>query len=341
MAELFSNITEFKRFVGGAVDNDEGMLTNIEIDIKAAATQYVIPYLGVALYLDLVTAYPTIPLGDPLENLLPFVQAALGPLALYEASKTKDVRFSQAGITKASENAAYKYQIAEYRNAMLERGYERIELLLRFLDANEAQYPAWGGKSRHRKSLLNFADDFREAAPYHITRYTFEGLRPIILDVEKIVIKSHFPKQFYTYIKSLTTPTSAEVELLAHIRVAIAHFAVEEAIRRKRVSIKGNSIVQFASLESQSYERVMEANNEAIERTATYANVAADRNYNELIRFIKENPSDFPLYFSTAVGGINTDADACGYVPPPLTAEAEQIILDNQKMRYASKVVDL
>lgn len=338
MALLFNNITTFRQFIGGAVDNDEAMLSNIASDIEAAINEHIRPWVGDVLTDALIAAYPGA--SSPLSILTAKVQAVAAPLSLYHAAKTKNVRFSTSGLTRP-ENVPFRYQETDFKEEMQVRGYESLELMLKYLDTNAASFATWDKKDKHRSLFLRYASDFRDASSYRISRWTFENIRAIIDDVEFFAIEKLLPVQFFNRLKTGSTLTVKEKEAIRLILKIVASFSIEEAVRRNRVQVNGGNIFNVEQIGDQASSTKRTAEPLSIERTATFQNLAADRNVKRLKNYLESNKADFPLCFHEDAGGTNEDTDAWGYVPPEPTIEETQAAYDAILLLQKRRVVSL
>lgn len=337
MAQLFSNIEEF-RANGGAVDNDEAMLESIEADIEAAMNEHLRPWLGDDLTDELIDTYPDA--DAPLSVLTGKVQTALAPLSLFHAAKTKNIRFNTAGLVRP-ENVPFRYQENDYKEEMLVRGYESIELLLKYLDKNTAEFSNWDKKDKHRSLFLRYASDFRDASSYRISRWTFENLRAIVDDVEFFAIEKILPKQFLNRLKAGVELNGMEKEVVRLIYKVVANFTIEEAVRRNRVQINGGNVFSVSETSDQASQTRRAADPLSIERAATYQNLAADRNVSRLRSFIEANKVNLGLCYHVSVNGINGDTDAWGYTPPPKTDKEIQEAYAAVELMKERRVVSL
>lgn len=338
-AIFFHSIEEFKSF-DTTPENDEAFLESIESDVKFAFQTHIAPWVGSQLSNYMIYTYPDFEKDTEIE-LLERIQAALAPLALYHASKTKNVKFSVNGIER-SEKTAYRYQENEMREELLLRGYENIELMIKYLD--EKDFENWGAKEKHRSLYLAFAADFRDAAPYNISRYTYEALRSIIEDVEYTIIQKILPSRFFEYLRDRIAPmltesgetwttesgetwtvsielSEKEKKVKTLLYRVIANLTVAEAMQRQRVQIEGNSIVIRTYSADQIAPTRTIAPSAAIDRTYTFANLASDKNVERLKTFISKNKSHFPSCYHTSAGGTNPDDDAWGRIDENATTE--------------------
>lgn len=319
MAILFQNITDFKKYVSGAVDNDESFLVAISSDINNAALQHVIPWLGSTLMHDVVIVFPNATGKEA--DLTKKIQAALAPLALYHASKTKNVKFGSEGMSK-SENAAFRYQEADFREEMLVSGYENLEDMIRYLEDNANDFPNWSEKERHLSHFVRYASDFRMASTHRVNRYTFEFLIPIVDEVEYNLVERNIPQIAFDRLKTATNLTKKEREAVILLRKAIASCTVEEALRRQLVTLDKGRLIHNEAFGDQAGNRQTIPSLSYTEKAHSWEKVAANRLWQRFRDFIYANPSIFMYFFHETAYGTDTTTKGWGYVKP-VTAKTE------------------
>lgn len=317
MAELFTSLTDFKSQVGGAISTTLE-LTSIEPVIYDAARRHLIPYLGVDFYEDLVSAHAGSTLNAAQTALLPKVRKPLALLTMHEYAKVGAIEFSEGGIHRnesESKKSAFRYQEKEYSRYMVEKGYEALELLLKFLTDNTATYTDWADSEEatmHLSPLLNYAADFRRLLNVQIDRWTFECIRPLIAEVETAAVQAILPAAFYTGFKERHvdgTLTVAEKELRTRIRKAVGHFALAEATLQQWVQHSHGRVMVMEEFGEQSQiNRTMPAGNAGFHLDKQQ--LWGDRNTAYWKQYVCDNPTDFETVFDEASGGTNTASDA-------------------------------
>lgn len=318
MAELFTTLADVKGQVGGAISTSLE-LTSIAPVIYDAARRHLVPYLSQSQYDALVAAHATNTMSVAQTALLPFVRKPLALLAMHEYAKVGGIEFSEGGIHRnesESKKAAFRYQEKAYLEYTLEKGYDALELMLKFLSDNAGTYSTWAATDEataHRTPLLNYASDFRRALHVQCDRYTFECLRPIIAGVEAFGVQALLPVAFWEHFVDAHvagTLSDAEKELRKRIRTAIAHRALDEALMQHWVHSKQGRIMVVEEFGEQSqYNRTNPTQN-----NAGVAHIAqqlwADRHTMYWQQYIRDNAEEFDLVFDVASGGTNTDTDA-------------------------------
>ncbi len=317
MAELFTSLTDFKTQVGGAISTTLE-LTSIDPVIYDTARRHLTPYLGLDFYEDLVAAHAGSTMSAAQTALLQKVRKPLALLTMYEYAKIGGIEFSEGGIHRNesdTKKASFRYQEKEYSRYMIEKGYEAMELLLKFLSDNTSTYTDWAASDEatmHLHPLLNYAADFRRLLNVQIDRWTFECLRPLIAEVETAAVHALLPAAFYTGFKDrhvAGTLTVAEKELRTRIRKSVGHFAMAEAVLQQWVHVLHGRVQVIEEFgEQSSVNRTMPANNAGF--SVSVQQIWADRNTDFWKKYIFDNPGDFETVFDEASGGTNTDADA-------------------------------
>lgn len=312
MAEMFSNFAQFKQYVGGAI-NQTVELDSLAPVIYDAARQHLVPWLGDAFYAEIV--------NEEHAELTPLVQRALALLTMYEYSKVGAIEFGEAGMFRIETDerkSAYKYQENNYREYMLEKGYEALEYLLKFLDTNKSSYTDWVQSDEglmHLGPLLNYAADFRRLANVQVDRYTFETLRPIISDVEVFAVEKLLPVQFWDDFKArhidgtLGQADAEENTLRKLMRTAIAQRALQEAVRLQWITIKNGRV--FVQSDNDSAINTRQPPPESVSGIMLASReVWADRYTARWTDYIVANADIFTLAFDNDSGGMNNDDDA-------------------------------
>jgi len=303
MAELFNTIQDIKDFVGGGA-NVSVSIESLEPVIYSTARKHITDWISQAQYDDLVTAFAGTPDADQ-QNLLPYVQRALSLLALYEYSFIGAIQFSESGMHRHVTDhmqSAYKYQETNYREWMLEMGYESKEILIKFLDANSAIYTIYAESAAFKKNrslFINYASDFRNVYSLYLSRYTFETLWPLMEDIECFAILPVLGQTLFDEIKTAIeddTLTEDQEKLVLHIQRVVANFTIEEAIKRHLVKIQGRRVVQIEQTDDDARHQVLIGKDSAISIKLRHQEEWANRHLHKLQCFLEDNAETFPNY---------------------------------------------
>lgn len=318
MAELFTDINELKTHIGGAVNMTVEM-DSLAPTIADAAQRHLVPHLSQGVYQALVVAHAS---GAPSPSnlvLIKYVQRALAKLSIYEYSKIGGVMLGEGGIHRTeseTRRAAYRYQETDYRQYMLESGYDSLYAMLGFLSSEAATYTDWANSTEglgYRSRILNSPTVFRNLGTATVDGYTYECLRPIIDAVEATTITPMLPKSWWSgfitrYLAG--TLTMSERQLLRLFQKSIAPRTVSEAMSQHQVRQEGGRIVVLEQFGEQRQTNASLPTLSTSGIPATRAALWADRHTNEWVSFIRTNDTAFSGIFSTASGGTNADSDA-------------------------------
>ncbi len=223
---------------------------------------------------------------------------------------------------------------------MLEKGYDALELLLKYLDDNQDDYASWADSDEadaHLAPLLNYASDFRRLAHVGCDRYTFETMLPIIVQVQELGVEKLLPKAFWTefhagyLIDDLSAP---EGTILDMMRMAISHRSIEEATRMSMVQVRAGRVyvIEEFGEQNQLNKTIPTGGLTGIHMIANQ--VWGDRHTTRWKQYIFDNPDDFPLVFDEDSGGDNTDDDAWH-----INTDDEQDIADNEAIDRKKKPI--
>lgn len=336
MAYFFSTISELKDQVGGGA-NVSLEITSLDPSIADALDLHIRPVLGNTFTNTLLAAWiasvSVTPVALSAANLalLPYLRRALAKLAMYEYAHIGGIQVSESGFIRVeTENSksAFKYQENQYKKAMLTAGYEAIEQLLIFLNANRTDYTTWRDSpegERSRSSFLNYAADFRLVQGKGISRYTFDILRPIMEDIETFAILPLIGDEQFAALKTAIAGTSAisatDKQLIAAIQRAVAAFALKEATQKLLVQTDGNNIVQTEGLEPQSYNKTSPPSTQVISLSLYQQDVWANRLISKILRILDAaEPDVYPLYVAFKAA----EAEALAAAEEAETTDAER-----------------
>lgn len=314
---FLDDITEFKQYVGGAV-NASMEMASLAPSVKDAFYTHVERWVGDAFWKRMIEGVAADNLTVNEALFLPYLRETVAYLSLYHYSSTGAVQFTESGLQREEgENlkTAYKYQVNEYRQYYLIQGYEALERMVLFLVENALQYPLWQDTEAEQEATALFINDtrtFRRRYNFNISRYTFEHLRGLMKDLDVFVAEACYGSALVADLKEKMrdgTLTPIELELVQWTQRAIAEFAIIEAMRRNLVQIQGSRVVIIEALEPQSYQREGLPNNNQFSITIQHHKEWAERLWHRAKRHLTDNQDDFPIY--TAYLEALVVAEAC------------------------------
>lgn len=301
---LFDDFSDFKDYAGGTV-NQSVALESLAPAMEEALATHILPWLSQEMYDELESAIAAPSAAQT--ALLQRVKKAFALLSMYEYTATASIQVSDAGMMRVETEdmkSAYKYQESSYRDWMLHTGYNRLEDMLRFLNANLGDYATWAStlEAAHSRELfLNYTFEFRRVHSKSMSRYTFEVLRPIIEDIEIFAIKANLGEAFYSELKAAVAQQSINADqaiVIGIIQKAVAHLAVNEGVKQGIVQIKGDMVTKNATAEQQGYHVKSAPVADDVDLKTHYEYTTGNRHMSELLAFLSDNQDDFPIYKS-------------------------------------------
>lgn len=304
---IFQTIDEFKQS-GGFVNR--GMtLETLDSSINNAWQRHLLPWIGRALWQEMLdyVEVGSISDSDPEGRLLIYLRRPLAMLACYEYSFIGGIQYAENGafrVENEDHKTPFKYQEANYRESMLNNGYESLEELQLFLNDNRADYPSYTADDayvRSRSLVINYASELRDHYSTYLSRYTFETLRPLIEDVETFALIPTIGQAQYDAIKAgiladdLTVDESA---LLPHLQRITANFAVQEGVMRHYLQIDGANVVHIVQRSIDARQQKVTPSNvtAAVSLQVMQSKDFANRYIGFLIDWLDERLDNYPLY---------------------------------------------
>ena len=307
------------------VDIDQDLtLKSIKPDIDDKEEKELLPILGPTLYAHLHNEYnaTTPDLTDLETELLRLSQKVIVNFAFADAIDSLQLGINDSGITSiesSQEKRPYKYQIENFRSNCLKRAYSGVESLLQFLLDNTAVFTEWQDSEYSNSSnqyFINSAIEFQKFEDIKKNLSTFEALKTLMKDVEKISISTTLGEVFMsslkTKLKGGTLSTQETFLLEEYIRPAIAKLTIADACDSLAVEIKGNGIV-INQLKQDGTEQLA-ADDARIQRKRTFAQRTGEYYLNKMREYVNETATEsvFELYFTSSL-----------YIAP--TAETEPL----------------
>ncbi|MEO0341464.1 MAG: DUF6712 family protein [Bacteroidota bacterium] len=296
---IFSNIEDFKVYVGGAV-NKSVELDSLQPAYHEVLQKNIIPLLGQTLWNTVSDTWNNNPTSET-TALLPFIKRPLSQLTMFEYAKIGNIQFSESGMMRVETDqmkSAYKYQEKQYQDWMRTAGYNSLEELQLFLMENKANYADWPASESFRL-MINTARTFRSYFGKQVNRYIFEILRPIIEEVEIFVIEPSIGTAQYDILKTAIAEANADDDqliLLHKLYRALAHFTIEEAMHRQFVKFDGDQVVKMEGLEPQTYTKTSNASGKEVEFARRYHQFRAAQHLKRALTFLQDNLDTYPEY---------------------------------------------
>lgn len=300
---LIKTIPEVIQFVRVNFANSESSLPNME----RAERKYLVPVLGQAFYDEVVTKYNGQDASEPFKKVLPYIQAALAPLAYYLELPLINTQITDIGLQKTGTGQmqpVFKHDFYKVLQALLDQGMDALEELLAFLEENKTDYPAWASSDAYkdfRRFLIRTGQDYSSIYPLLHPRRCYLMLRPIMDIVQEKYVAASIGAAFFAELLAKDAPSDMEVAVITVLKKAIAYLTIHHATGSLAVRItEAGFTVQAADSELADPNRVAaDAQNmrwaaEAAEKTGFTFLVAARK-------FLNDNAtaSVFATYFNS------------------------------------------
>jgi len=277
--------------------------------------------LGTAQYLALDTAIKTVSTTQEQDALLDQIFPSLSRLSVAVWSRSGSLSIGGTGIRRtedSNQKTAYKYQEDGLVKALILEGFDLLDDLLEFLEANEDDYLPWKADAvaytKFKKFFINTTDEFEKEYGIGGSRITFRAFYPILKHVDYMNMRPVIGSDLYDEIKSeieLRTISPENQTLLDEfIRPAIAHMVIAEAMDILPVQISENGVRVVEVLQSFPSD-VMEKNAPEAVRSPKInaANTKAQQYLTDLVNELKDNASatKYATYFNQ-FGTVETEA---------------------------------
>jgi len=237
---LFSTTAEFQKYINVVGTLNIESLKPYEQDSRE---KYLRPYLGATLLAELVAFQTdgTVPVWDDMDeddveealtNLLPYVLGPLAAFMVFEAAPALDLKITESGfavISNQNLTPASAERVKNFRAAMEQTGFGRIETLLRFLEQHQYNYPGWAASDAYSQSTRNFintAEMFDSIVNIEQSRLRFMRMRPTMDNVEILQVEPVISKALADVIRDQVRSSELTADneaLLIPLRRAVAY----------------------------------------------------------------------------------------------------------------------
>lgn len=247
---LLKNSADFNQYSDALAGINFNSITP---SIKQAELRYIVPIIGNALFDDLNTKHNGAGATGKDAVLLTKLNTALSSLVLYLYAPITEVQLSDKGLRRGHSEAmpgAFKYQVQEYRTAILDRGFEALEDAIRYLEANASDFTLWTASPEftlYRSLLIRTGDELHQyysGIKYPRRLYTL--LQSTMYNVQELFLKPALG-EVYTDImalQSMASPDYSEeqIELLKSLKRCIAHHTIAQGLPQILATMDENGV---------------------------------------------------------------------------------------------------
>lgn len=248
---LFKTVEEIKAFLPVNVSQD---MDTIAPFVSQAEGKFIIPAVSATQLAALQTAYDSGDMTSAQKSLLAKIRAPLANFAYLLYIPVGQVQISDAGIRIANTDqfkTAFQWQIDDLKNSFMDAGFDGLDQLLAFMEANKSDYALWTASSSYtlfKEGFLISAEEFNKYFNINSSRMTFQALKPIMRRVEDFKIKPVTCSTLFTEIKAAVSSGTINASmraLLDFIQPAVAHLTVAAAISEMAVKMTNNGLQVF------------------------------------------------------------------------------------------------
>lgn len=235
----FTSIAEFNTYSDALAGLS---FLSVKPSIEHAERRFLLPILGEGLYQDLQTKFTANTLSGKDQILFKKLQLALSSLTLYLYAPISEVQLSDNGLRRGHSEqmpGAFKYQVQEYRKAMLERGFEALEDAIAYLNANAADFSLWTNAPEFLSFRQLFIRTGSELQQYftgiRFPRMLFLLLRSSMFNVQELTLAPAISTNIYKglcskYTSAAPNFTAEEKQLLDYVCRSLAHLTVARGL---------------------------------------------------------------------------------------------------------------
>ena len=316
MAILFSDLDELKKYLSV---NNSFTIKSLAPYITPAVDKYIKESISEDQYDALVTAYEGTPSAEQ-TALIEKLQPALANFAMYIYLPFSEVNITDAGISRqesANFKTAYANQVEKLSSSLIEMGYDALETMLEFMEANEDDYPLWVASDAYTKNKAHFINDSKEFNKHYSIkrgRQTFRAIQTVMEDVELLFIKPAIGVDYYDELLNLILTKAGipavDAPALLLLRKALAHLTISEALAQSWVRLTANGVTFIEHTNASNKEIQKTATNDQMSLKIRQASTTGHRYLDKLKSLLDDNLDDYPTYRDdTTVNPVDNEID--------------------------------
>ncbi len=271
-----------------------------------AQHKFIARYLGQELHSELLLLYN----GDEypgwadseykkgvLRQVLYHCQNALAMFTMYLAAPHMDLHLSEMGfVVTHSQNAApaSAQRVKTAVDAFLDQGYDRLEVMLRFLEKHHGVIASYGDSDAYvleNAGIINSAAEFDQILPLSLSRIRFIALRQEMQSIRKLVIEPIISEEFFSELveqKQKLELSQDNKSLLSLLQHAMAYMAVAGTLNESNAHYHLSPMKGEGKDKALSRETILAA----ADRFAGYG-----RNYLAGVKkLLRKHPDKYPTY---------------------------------------------
>lgn len=244
-------------------------------------------------------------MSTPWKGLLPFVQDVIAPFAYAKFLPSANGMAGQSGLMVPAEGqtaSAPKWMYEEQMLAAEAAGWEAVEHLYKYLEANKATFTAWAASDQYSEFKGGFifnAKTFDDCVKIGKSCRTFVAVKPKMANIEQWAILPVLGQTLFDQIKAqikANTVSADNAVILPLIREAVANLTMASAFDSLNMKVDGRGITVYeASTGNESSSRIQA---QMAERKEYKKNLkdTGEAILNRLAKYLNDNASTYPLF---------------------------------------------
>jgi hypothetical protein len=238
-------------------------------------------------------------------KLVKLTRAVLSNFAVLAAVPFFEVMFSESGITRnetEQSKTAFRGQVKRLEDGLLVNGFNAMEELFLFLDANTVNYPFWAdapGYVQWNKYFFRSAREMNTFYPLKYGRVTFQKLTTHMQHIEDFFLESELGVNQTIALKVLARSTEElepiEDKVVHNLKRCIVHLALAKAVIEGYIDITPNGAV-FVVPSADNTEGNNTTQSELVNPKALQLERVGMDYWGKTIKLMKANEDEFPSY---------------------------------------------
>jgi hypothetical protein len=218
-------------------------------DFEAAEIKYLVPLIGFAQYNAInnkINADPAEDLTDPEAALLPHLRRVSVFYAYLDNMGSDNAKITDNGIRSletANAPRVFAWQYKELKNSLQTKVYDAIEVLLRFLFQNKADYALWTASDEYTALsglIIKTGTDFNNHYKLFQPMRTFYSLKVLMDEVQEYFIGPAIGAELLAHYVGAENLDGDEKAILKLLKKATAYMVINKACQHYSVRFDAN-----------------------------------------------------------------------------------------------------
>lgn len=299
MKQLITHIDVLRKYLRLSFVSNNPALPNFE----DAQRLYLLPILGKELLAQVAQEAEDNP--DEPSDLLHLCRRVVAPIGYWLNLPFIQVSISDTGVgsnTNQNFMSAHRWEYENLENALINKGCMALEDLLTYLYEEKPNDVSWTAPISFPKTIKSgkeFNTLFAIYQPYR----TFENLRPIVKEVESVIIEAELGEAFFNALLNKEDKTADDKKAIRLIKEAVVNRTIQYACDRLpiRISSEGFTVTlrDNKDMKNQGQQSAPDSLNGNLKTNCTNSGNAAIWQLKELLNS-KASSSVFAEYYNSS-----------------------------------------